>query len=100
MDAQRAGLHRSWDKRVSRHTLRKRVLHLSDETGLPPIRFHDLRHRAASLTPAAGADMKIISETLGHSSPAFTADVYTNAMPYNDRQAAEAVFALLGREPA
>ncbi|WP_077692750.1 MULTISPECIES: tyrosine-type recombinase/integrase [Nocardiopsis] len=100
VDAHRAGLHRSWDKRVSRHTPRERVLHLSDETGLPPIRFHGLRHRAASLTSAAGADMRIISETLGHSSPAFTADVHTNAMPYNDRQAAEAVFTLLGREPA
>ncbi|MFD3686895.1 hypothetical protein ACFWTE_18990 [Nocardiopsis sp. NPDC058631] len=40
-----------------------------------------------------------ISETLGHSSCSFTADVYTNAMPYNDRQAAEAIFALLGHPP-
>ncbi|MEE2050582.1 hypothetical protein [Nocardiopsis tropica] len=53
-----------------------------------------------SLTLAAGEDMKIISETCGHSSYAFTADVYTNVMPYDDHQVAEAVFALLGREPA
>ncbi len=89
-----------WGKRVSRYTLRERFLHLADEAGLPPIRFHDLRHCAASLTLATGAQMKIISETLGHSSYAFTADVYTNVMPYDDHQAAEAVCTLLGREPA
>jgi len=88
-----------WGKRISRHTLRERFIHLADEAGLPPIRFHDLRHCAASLTLAAGADMKIISDTLGHSSYAFTADVYTNVMPYSDRQAADAVFTLLDRTP-
>ncbi|GAA1464146.1 site-specific integrase [Nocardiopsis exhalans] len=89
-----------WGKRISRHTLRERFIHLTDEAGLPPIRFHDLRHCAASLTLSAGADMKIISETLGHSSYAFTADFYTNMMPDDDLQAAEAVFALLGHTPA
>ena len=88
-----------WGKRISRHTLRERFIHLADEAGLPPLRFHDLRHCAASLTLSAGADMKIISETLGHSSYAFTADFYTNMMPYDDLQAAEAVFALLGHTP-
>lgn len=89
-----------WGKRISRHTLRERFIHLADEAGLPPLRFHDLRHCAASLALASGADLKIISETLGHSSYAFTADFYTNVMPYDDRQAAEAILALLGRTSA
>ncbi|WP_017615281.1 tyrosine-type recombinase/integrase [Nocardiopsis salina] len=87
-------------RQVSRHTLRERFIHLTGEAGLPPIRFHDLRHCAASLALASGIDLKIISETLGHSSHSFTADFYTNVMPHNDRQAAEAVFALLDHTPA
>lgn len=43
---------------------------------LPPIRFHDLRHGAATMLIAAGVDDKFVSEVLGHSSVAFTKDVY------------------------
>jgi integrase len=48
---------------------------------LPPIRFHDLRHCAATLMLAAGVDMKVLQETLGHARYAFTADVYTSVIP-------------------
>ncbi|HEU5029123.1 MAG TPA: tyrosine-type recombinase/integrase [Spirillospora sp.] len=48
---------------------------------LPPSRLHDLRHRAATLSLATGADMKVVSETLGHARSAFTADVYTSVVP-------------------
>lgn len=43
---------------------------------LPPIRFHDLRHGAATMLIAAGVDDKFVSEVLGHASVAFTKDVY------------------------
>ncbi|WP_242882525.1 tyrosine-type recombinase/integrase [Actinomadura litoris] len=43
---------------------------------LPPVRFHDLRHGAATMAAAAGVAMKVISDNLGHSSESFTADVY------------------------
>jgi integrase len=43
---------------------------------LPPIRFHDLRHGAATMLLAAGVDDKFVSEVLGHASVAFTKDVY------------------------
>ncbi|MFI9593775.1 tyrosine-type recombinase/integrase [Nonomuraea sp. NPDC052265] len=49
--------------------------------GLPPIRLHDLRHGAASLMLAAGVEMKVVQETLGHTSSAFTADTYTSVYP-------------------
>ena len=39
---------------------------LTIAAGLPPIRLHDLRHGAASLMLAAGVDMKVVQETLGH----------------------------------
>ncbi|MFD1658130.1 tyrosine-type recombinase/integrase [Streptomyces caeni] len=43
---------------------------------LPPIRFHDLRHGAATMFLAAGVDGEFVSEVLGHASVAFTKDVY------------------------
>jgi integrase len=43
---------------------------------LPPIRFHDLRHGAATMVHAAGVSIKGVSEILGHASESFTADVY------------------------
>lgn len=43
---------------------------------LPPIRFHDLRHGAATMLLAAGVSDKFVSEVLGHASSAFTKDVY------------------------
>jgi integrase len=40
------------------------------------VRLHDLRHSFASLSLVAGADLKLISSALGHSSIAITANVY------------------------
>jgi integrase len=51
---------------------------LAARAGLPPIRFHDLRHGTATMLLAAGQPIKVISEILGHATSAFTADVYTN----------------------
>ena len=44
--------------------------------GLPPVRFHDLRHGAATMLRAAGVPIKTISAILGHSTVAFTDDIY------------------------
>ncbi len=46
--------------------------------GLSNVRFHDLRHTFASLMLLRGAKPKVISEALGHSSVAFTMDVYSH----------------------
>jgi integrase len=45
---------------------------------LDGVRFHDLRHTFASLMLLRGAKPKVISEALGHSSVAFTMDVYSH----------------------
>ncbi|RCG29010.1 site-specific integrase [Sphaerisporangium album] len=68
--------------------------------GLPPIRFHDLRHCAATLMLAAGVDMKVVSATLGHSRYSFTADVYTSVVPEVAQAAAEATAAIIPRRRA
>jgi integrase len=47
-----------------------------EDSGLPPVRLHDLRHGAATLMLLAGADLKTIADQLGHSSVVLTADTY------------------------
>ncbi|MGW6498517.1 tyrosine-type recombinase/integrase [Nonomuraea angiospora] len=64
---------------------------------LPPIRFHDLRHCAATIMLAAGVDMKYISATLGHARHSFTADVYTSVVPDVAQAAADATIAAIPR---
>ncbi len=51
---------------------------MARQAGLNGIRFHDLRHTFASLMLLRGAKPKVISEALGHSSVAFTMDVYSH----------------------
>lgn len=45
--------------------------------GLPGLRIHDLRRTAASLTVAAGANVKAVQQMLGHASAAMTLAVYS-----------------------
>jgi integrase len=69
-----------------------RVFHeTATRLGLQPIRFHDLRHSAASLMLAQGVPLKTVSETLGHASIAITADVYAHVTPDLRREAADAL---------
>ena len=49
--------------------------------GLPHYRLHDLRHGVASLMVARGVHMRVVSDQLGHSNPAFTARVYAHVAP-------------------
>ena len=65
------------------------------EAGLPTIRFHDLRHTSASLALAAGIPMRVVSDRLGHSSTAITADLYTHVVPSVARGAADAIAMLV-----
>jgi len=46
--------------------------------GLPPLRFHDLRHSYASVLIAQGVHPKVISEQLGHASAQITMDRYSH----------------------
>ncbi len=48
---------------------------------LPRIRFHDLRHTAATLLLEAGINPKVVSEMLGHSSVSITLSLYSHATP-------------------
>jgi integrase len=54
---------------------------------LPTIRFHDLRHTAASLLLADGVPLVTVSKILGHASPAITATIYAHALDENKADA-------------
>ena len=55
---------------------------------LPALRFHDLRHTAASLLLAQGVSPRTIMETLGHSQISLTMDTYAHIMPTLQQDAA------------
>lgn len=65
--------------------------------GLTPVRFHDLRHAAATLMLASGVDLKVVSELLGHSKISTTADVYTKVLDELKVDAADRMTRLMGR---
>jgi hypothetical protein len=65
--------------------------------GVPPVRLHDLRHGAASLTYRATKDLKAVQSLLGHSQISITADTYTSLFEDTERGAAEAAAALVPR---
>jgi integrase len=63
----------------------KAVLKAAD---LPLVRFHDLRHTAATLLLAQGVDPRTIMETLGHSQISLTLNTYSHVVPALQRGAA------------
>ena len=64
----------------------QRFSRLVQRAKLPTMRFHDLRHGFASLAFAAGVPLKVVSESLGHSGIAITAQTYVHARPSQTRE--------------
>ncbi len=79
----------------ARNLLRRSFGPLVERSGVPRIRFHDLRHTAATLLLGRGLHPKIVSEMLGHSQISVTLDLYSHVTPMMHRQAAEAMDAML-----
>jgi integrase len=73
----------------------RRFGRLVKDSGLPPVRLHDLRHGAATLAHEAGADLKTVQEQLGHTSIVLTADTYTSVLLDLHFRAAEATARLI-----
>jgi integrase len=64
--------------------------------GLPVIRFHDLRHTAATLMLAGNTPIKVASMMLGHSQTAFTMDKYMHVTIEMQLQAAVRIGEMVG----
>ncbi len=84
------------------HTFSQSFERIVKRAGLRPIRLHDLRHTHASLALKAGVSVKVISERLGHESPAFTLTQYAHVIPGMQAEAAARIAALVASscEPA
>lgn len=63
---------------------------------IPHHRFHDLRHTCATHLLVKGVAPKQVSQLLGHSTVAFTLQVYGHVLPSQDRAAADVMDDLLG----
>ncbi|SFT96872.1 Phage integrase family protein [Geodermatophilus amargosae] len=60
---------RNWRRRLFDPALRR--------AGLGDVTPHELRHTAASLAVAAGANVKVVQRMLGHANATMTLDVYS-----------------------
>ena len=76
--------------------VRRSFVPLLRRAGLPSIRFHDLRHSAATMLLTQGIHPKVVQERLGHSTITTTMDVYSHVMPTLQREAAERLDAAFG----
>lgn len=84
-------------KPVTPQNLTQRVLkRLLVKAELPPIRFHDLRHTAATILLGQGVNPKIVQEMLGHASIQLTLDTYSHVLPDMQSAAVEAMQDALG----
>jgi integrase len=75
--------------------LRNSFAPLLKRAGLPKMRFHDLRHTAATLLLGRGIHPKIVSEMLGHSQIGITLDLYSHVTPTMQREAAAVMDAIV-----
>lgn len=64
-------------------------------SGLPHIRFHDLRHTAATLLLSQGIHPKVVQERLGHARISITLDIYSHVLPTMQREASAKMDLLL-----
>lgn len=71
--------------------LRRSFFPLLKRAGMPRIRFHDLRHTAATLMMGQSVHPKVVADMLGHSQISTTLDLYSHVSPTMQRQATDAV---------
>jgi integrase len=66
-----------------------RYKRLLQRAGLPEIRFHDLRHSAATILLSMGVNPKVVQELLGHSSFVTTMNTYAHVLPSMQQEAVQ-----------
>lgn len=69
----------------------QRLKKLLAVSGLPDLRFHDLRHTFATHALSSGVDAKTLAGILGHTKASFTLDTYTHITGDMQKRAAHIV---------
>jgi integrase len=69
---------------------------LLKRAGLPPVRWHDLRHTCATLLLGRGVHPKLVQHLLGHASITMTLDRYSHWIPSMGRHTADGMDEALG----
>jgi len=64
---------------------------IAKRAGVRPLGIHALRHAHATMLCARGWNAKIVSERLGHSTIAITADLYSHVLPTTQQEAADSL---------
>ena len=66
---------------LDQRSLLRQFYKILETSELPRIRFHDLRHSAATLLLAQGVHPRLVMDLLGHSSIVVTLDTYSHVIP-------------------
>jgi integrase len=65
------------------------------QAGVPRIRIHDQRHTHVTLALASGANLKAVSQRVGHAKTSITMDLYAHVLPEQHRDVSDKVCAAL-----
>jgi integrase len=82
------------------HLTQRHFHPILEKAGLRKIRFHDLRHTAATLLLQAEEHPKVVQEMLGHSTISMTLDTYSHVIPSMQKEAARKMDELLKESPS
>jgi integrase len=77
-------MYGSYFSRMILYSFFKKLL---KEAGLPPMRFHDLRHSTATILLSMGVPAKVVQEILRHSNISTTLNTYAHVLPEMHRDA-------------
>jgi integrase len=72
---------------------------LLERAGLPPVRFHDLRHSCLSLLAQHGEPIRDLQALAGHATAAFTLQRYTHHYDSSARRTADTMGEIFSEEP-
>jgi integrase len=76
--------------------LGRRFEPLTDRLGLPRIKFHGLRHTAATNMLKRGVPVHVVAQMLGHNDPGITLRVYAHVLADMQQDAAARIDAMFG----
>jgi integrase len=89
-------LRRCWGRPHHTATITRAFQDALDRTGLPHVRFHDLRHSAATFLLAQDMTLEDVKNQLGHSTIVLTSNTYGHVLAQRPREVARVMDAVLG----